>query len=115
MVDQLNQEAGWVTDETSPAIALDTDISPELKDKGVIRELVRYINSLRKEAGLKPSDKPRETYFSDSPYLNSLLDRFKEEIMSSTAAGDLVSDQDGLSISKEVVIDGEKIILGIKS
>ena len=33
-------------------LALDINLTEELKEKGVVRELIRSINSLRKEAGL---------------------------------------------------------------
>ncbi len=38
-------------------VELDTNITPELKEEGQLRELIRHIQDKRKEAGLKPSDK----------------------------------------------------------
>jgi valyl-tRNA synthetase len=38
-------------------VELDTVITPELKRKGAGREFVRQVMQLRKEAGLKPSDR----------------------------------------------------------
>jgi isoleucyl-tRNA synthetase len=37
-------------------IALDTTITPELKEEGEVRDLVREIQDLRKKAGLSPGD-----------------------------------------------------------
>jgi isoleucyl-tRNA synthetase len=37
-------------------MSLDTEITPELKQEGDYRELVRVIQGIRKEKGLKPSD-----------------------------------------------------------
>jgi len=36
---------------------LDTEITPELEEEGVLRELTRSINQLRKEKGLKIDEK----------------------------------------------------------
>lgn len=38
-------------------VGLDITITPELKEEGQLRELVRHIQEKRKEAGLQPSDK----------------------------------------------------------
>lgn len=38
-------------------VELDTNITPELKRKGLAREFVRQVMNLRKEAGLQPSDR----------------------------------------------------------
>ena len=38
-------------------VELDTKITPELKEEGRLRELIRHIQEKRKESGLKPSDK----------------------------------------------------------
>ncbi len=35
-------------------LALDTALTPELREKGMVRELIRHINAARKDAGLKP-------------------------------------------------------------
>lgn len=49
--EEVNVECVEVDDES---LTLDTTITPELREKGMVRELVRHINSARKEAGLKP-------------------------------------------------------------
>ncbi len=38
-------------------IVLDTRITPELKEEGIVRELARLVQDLRKKANLKPGDK----------------------------------------------------------
>ncbi|OGZ28664.1 MAG: hypothetical protein A2931_03625 [Candidatus Niyogibacteria bacterium RIFCSPLOWO2_01_FULL_45_48] len=38
-------------------VELDVNITPELKEEGQLRELIRHIQEKRKEAGLQPSDK----------------------------------------------------------
>ena len=38
-------------------VELDTKITAELKEEGIIRELVRAVQDLRQKAGLEPGDK----------------------------------------------------------
>jgi isoleucyl-tRNA synthetase len=49
---------GWrVVREGGASVALDLTITPELRLEGLARELVRAVQDLRKEAGLKVSDR----------------------------------------------------------
>lgn len=114
LVSELNKAAGWQIDEQGFAIALDTNITPELKDKGVVREIIRTINALRKQAGLQPQDKPVEVYQTDSSYLKALVEKYQAELIKGTAAGDLVVLTEKPTHQSELDIEGEKIILGIK-
>ncbi|MBI2507250.1 MAG: hypothetical protein HYW09_01405 [Candidatus Niyogibacteria bacterium] len=47
-------------------VELDINITPELKEEGQLRELVRHIQEKRKEAGFKPSDKITFAALTDS-------------------------------------------------
>ncbi len=114
LVTKLNKATGWQIDEQGLAIALDTNITPELKDKGVIREIIRTINALRKAAGLQPQDKPVEVYQTDSQYLKTLVEKYQAELIKGTSAGDLVLMNEKPTHQSELEIEGEKIILGIK-
>ena len=95
-------------------VALDIELTDELKDKGTIRELIRFINSLRKEAGLKPSDSPIETYNTSSEYLKNIIENNKEELIKGTSAKDIEEYKEELKYSKEVKINKKEIILGLK-
>lgn len=113
VVKELNDSNGWITDDER-TIGLDTNITEDLKDKGTVRELVRFINALRKEAGLKPSDRPVETYQTDSKYLQDIIVKFKDEIITGTSAGILEQVSDSPEPNKECKINGENITLGLK-
>lgn len=114
--DELNVEIVTVVDKLPDnlELSLDTNLTQDLKDKGVVREIVRQINSLRKDAGLKPSDNPVETYQTDSKYLQDIVEKFKTEITASTSAKILEQVVENPKHFKELDIDGQKIILGLK-
>jgi len=47
-----------VVDPSLPEdVVLDTVITPQLKEEGIVREVVRFVQELRKEAGFHPKDK----------------------------------------------------------
>ena len=95
-------------------VSLDLNLTAELKEKGIIRELIRFINNLRKEAGLIVKDNPIETYNTSSEYLKNIIKNNKEELIKSTSAQDIREDKNKSKFSKEVKINEEKIILGLK-
>ncbi|MFQ5540972.1 MAG: class I tRNA ligase family protein [Candidatus Paceibacteria bacterium] len=57
-------------------LVLDTDITPALAEEGEVRELVRFIQDLRKKAGLAPRDKAVLVFAGDT----ALLEKHWEEI-----------------------------------
>jgi isoleucyl-tRNA synthetase len=115
IVEKIETQNGWeVAEVLDFQVALDTNLTPELKDKGVIREIIRSINNLRKTAGLKPADKPTEVYQSSSDYLSQLVKKYADELITSTSAGSLEEITTEPTHKVDLEIEGEKITLGIK-
>jgi isoleucyl-tRNA synthetase len=59
---------------------LDTKITPELKEEGILREIVRQIQQKRKEEGLKPRQKII-VFFEGEREIISVLEKYKERIL----------------------------------
>ena len=81
--DEINVKEIIFDQKIKNEVELDTKITPELKAEGQLRELVRLIQDLRKEAGYLPKDKiylwleaPKEIESAINKYLND----FKEKI-----------------------------------
>jgi isoleucyl-tRNA synthetase len=95
-------------------VALDTVISPELKNEGLSREFVNRVQNLRKGADLNVSDRIRIVCDTASATLIEALERFSDYIKSETLAT-------GLSFSPvappmkadEIEIDDIKARIGI--
>ncbi len=83
---------------------LDTKITPELKQEGVTRELIRQINQLRKEAGLTINDKVIVYYDG----LAEVFAKFNEEIRKATLADKTEKGE----VDKMKEVEGGKV--GIK-
>jgi len=74
------------------SIKLDTKITPELKEQGIIREIIREIQNMRKRAGYKPEHKILIRY-SGTENLNTILFNNKKLILKETGAKDFVLGQ----------------------
>lgn len=117
IVNEVSVENGWFQQEVNNLkISLDTNLTDDLKDKGVLRELIRSINALRKESGLQPSDRPTETYQTSSETLLRVITKYKADLIKNTSAADLVAitDSESLTQKQSCEINGEQIILGLK-
>ncbi|MDQ3076087.1 MAG: class I tRNA ligase family protein [bacterium] len=79
-------------------IVLDTNISPELKQEGDYRELVRGIQDMRKVTGLVPSDVISLSVETNEAG-NELINKFKEELLKVVGANNLsLVENDGTEI-----------------
>jgi isoleucyl-tRNA synthetase len=97
-------------------LQLDTKITPELKEEGIVRETIRCIQEMRKGAGLKPKDKILIQYFG-SLELNKILEKHKEAILKETKAKNFVQKaklKKIFKIEREVLINQNKLWLGVK-
>ncbi len=67
-------------------LELDTNITPELRQEGLMREFVRQIQSLRKNIGLTPKDKINIYWQSDNEDYRQAINKFQSEILAQTLA-----------------------------
>jgi isoleucyl-tRNA synthetase len=56
------REGFAVADGEGFAVALDTDITPELRLEGAVRDLIRRIQVMRQDAGFEVTDRIKRTY-----------------------------------------------------
>ncbi len=77
---------GWlVASEGRLTVALDVNITQELKDEGIAREFVNRIQNLRKESGFEVTDKI-SVDIQRHDYINSAVENFCDYIASQTLA-----------------------------
>jgi isoleucyl-tRNA synthetase len=80
---------GFVTtEERGYVVALETTITPELREEGLVRDLTHYIQDMRKKAGFNIEDHISLTLYTDAE-LASILRRHEETLRSETLAASL--------------------------
>jgi isoleucyl-tRNA synthetase len=102
-------------DDGDLSVELDTEISEDLKLEGIKRELVRTINSMRKNDGLTIDDKIDIRYQSDSEAISNVFEKFKADILSDTLAVQIIDTVEDCADKKSIMINGEETYLEIKS
>jgi len=77
--DEVNVKEVMFDDSMKGEVALDTTITPELKEEGNARELTHFIQNLRKQEGLTPRDKV-SLVIDTNKIGKQLVQKFKNEI-----------------------------------
>jgi len=81
---------GWsVVNEQGETVALDLEVTPELKQAGLAREVVRTLQEARKNAGLEVSDRITVWVTSTDAELSDALGKHAEEIAREVLAVEL--------------------------
>jgi len=113
-VDQIKESPDWIrVEEGELVLALDTRLSEELKEEGRVREVIRTIKTLRKQAGLQPTDKIKILY-RGSEELVALLERSRSVIAKESRADEIsLLNKEELIADQEIVIDDQKLLLAI--
>ena len=97
-------------------VKLDTKITQELKEEGLVRDIVRQIQEMRKKAGYKPHHQISVQYFG-SAELNSVLTKNKSFILKETKAKDFrLKEKLGktFDVELETKIDQQLLWLAIR-
>ncbi len=102
----VSEQGGGVT------VVLDTNLTPELREEGLMRELVSKLQTMRKEAGFEVADHIRIGYvnggeaarvllkFADSVKADTLAERVEEGVFGYTKEWDLNGNAITLSVER---------------
>lgn len=91
---------------------LNTELTPKLIAEGVKREVVRFVNAMRKDNDLTIKDRISIYYKTKSTDLKKAIEEYNEDIKKDTLADSLEEGQS--EINKEVKINDNNITLSIK-
>ncbi|MCA9318853.1 isoleucine--tRNA ligase [Candidatus Saccharibacteria bacterium] len=92
-------------------VLLDKSITPELKREGMMREVVRVVQSARKQAGLQVDDHISLVLKTDDTMLSQAIDDFKTTIFKET-----LTDKDAIvkdMFTTTSTIDGAEIAIAL--
>jgi len=107
--DELNVKAVTVGGE----VALDLEVSPELKREGQAREVIRFVQNARKDAGLNVDDRIILSLTAADEDLIRAIEEYGDTIKNETLATEL-SVGETYEYEVEVKVDGEPISLSLK-
>ncbi len=105
---------GWLVEsDAGLTVALDTEITPQLRNEGFAREFVNRVQNMRKDAGFDVTDRI-SIYYSGTEALNAALESMKDYIAHETLAVDVHSTLHAGEISTKDNINGEQCDISIE-
>jgi len=109
IVERQEKEGLTILNDGSLTIALDTVLTQDLIDEGIVREFIRHIQNLRKDSGLDVTDRIKIIY--DAPAdIAKAIENLANVIKDETLAVEIVTDK---SATVEVEVDEKKIKIGV--
>ena len=116
--EKINEEKGWIIEKSGEiTVALDTKITDELKEEGIVRDIARHIQTMRKDLGLTKEDWI-EVYCEKSGSAGKIFANAKWEkyIKEKTIMKNISDYQAGekYDMEKDLLLEGEKIKFGVK-
>ncbi len=94
-------------------VGLDIEITPELKKEGLLREVVRTINQIRKEQKLTIQDQVVVEYGTDDVELLAVFTGYSEELKRSVLASGIKLVENPSTVAQDKEIDGKNIKLSV--
>ncbi len=97
--DELNvKEISFNKDESGELkVELDTNITVDLKEEGLLRELVRTINNYRKEIKLTLNDRIKIEYQTDDEMMKKVFGQYNNELKKQTLAEEIIVSESELA------------------
>ena len=88
----------------------------ELKEEGIIRELARQIQEMRKDGGLTPGDAIKIYFKTENAVLKNTVTKWQKNLGNDISAKTIEfvgAAKDGLLVDRHFKIEGEDIWIGI--
>lgn len=113
--DEVNVKEIIFDDAIDSEVKLDLTLTDELKQEGMIRDIIRFMQDMRKEQGLVPEDKIL-VWFDGAEKLMTILEKNKEFLLKEIRAKEILFGKKEVDeiLPKEIVFEDKKILVTIK-
>ncbi|MCE9628421.1 MAG: class I tRNA ligase family protein [Candidatus Vogelbacteria bacterium] len=111
IAEEVNVKNVSVDETLSEPVQLDTNITSELKEEGLVRDLIRHIQELRKSNGLLPTDIV-SVVISTDPDSQILVEKYQTEILRVTNSRSIVFEL--ITGVDSLLIDGRSFSLALR-
>jgi len=111
--DILREELNVKSVKLGDEFELDLVVTPKLKSEGIAREVIRHIQSARKEVGLNIDDRIQLVLVADDSELKKAITEHSKTIADETLATEL-SDKGSKNFVATVKIDGNNLTISLQ-
>tara|TARA_B100001123_G_scaffold425664_1_gene538804 strand:- start:2108 stop:4468 length:2361 start_codon:yes stop_codon:yes gene_type:complete len=112
IINETSLEGCSAVSDGGLTVAVETDLSEELIQEGYVREIVRHVQSMRKEANFNVEDRITVVCFAEYG-VGEAIKKFEDYFRSEVLAIKLTFGEVSGELTKEISVGGEKIAFGI--
>jgi len=112
--EELNVKKVQYQQSDDISVDIDTTITPSLKNEGIARDIVRNIQSCRKEAGLQIENRIKLSLSTDSAEIASAVAEFEKLISLETLTQKYSSRPEGHQFVKTVSVEGHELTIELE-
>ena len=95
-------------------VEFDFELTPELRAEGLMREIIRHIQTARKKADLNVDDRIELNFTSENADLLDAFKKFEQEIVKEVLAAKTEISNDELEFSQDVKIEGKEAKISLR-
>jgi isoleucyl-tRNA synthetase len=106
-------DKGVSSEESKTKVALDLEITVELKSEGVAREIIRHGQIMRKEAEYALDDRISLVFVTQGEYLNQVFEQNKDMILTALQVDKVVNEKVDTDIGQDIELEEETVFLGV--
>ena len=112
LIEAQQKEGFYTVSDRGITVAIDTTLTDELIEEGIVRELVSKIQTMRKEAGFNVMDHINIT-INGSQSICNIATKCSDDISGDTLA-DSLTEANAVGFVKEWDINGESVTIGVE-
>lgn len=112
LITMQGKEGFAFSGEGEIGVVLDTTITPELKEEGILREVLSKVQNMRKDKSFEVLDRIN-LYVSDNEKIENVIRKFEETIKHDTLADNIFYNQEGRDYI-DTNINGENLKVDIE-
>lgn len=114
IAEELNVKKVELKNGKQTKLILDTIITQSLQNEGIARDIIRNIQSARKDAGLQVENRIKLALNTDSEQLNSAIEEFKNLISQETLTSEFSVVQKGYEYKTETKIENHELTIELQ-
>lgn len=111
IAEELNVKIVKSSKAAKTTVKLDIAITPSLKNEGIARDIIRNVQSARKDAGLEVENRINLNLVTTDKQLASAVKEFSKLIASETLAESIGAKEAKLAYQKTVDLDGGELLI----
>jgi isoleucyl-tRNA synthetase len=114
IAEELNvKEVRFFEKGSGDTINLDINVTAELKEEGIARELIRVIQNARKNAGFNVEDRIETFIISDSQEVRKALEKFKNVVNAETLTTGQLDGASNAEYTETAKVEGAEVAISL--